>query len=80
MNQYKSKDFLKTEPQQDTLLWVSSDKKFTITTTVNQWSKFFVYLNTHFGMEWVEISCDSLDDAIQELNMKIESGDIQKYL
>lgn len=80
MKQYKSKDFLSKEPQADTLLWESTDKQFTITTTTNQWSKFFVYVNLHGSLEWIGVSTDSLDDAIQELNDMIRTEEIEKYI
>lgn len=81
MNQYKSKDFLRKPPHDDTFMWVSTDKQFTITTTSNQYSQFFVYCTLSNGdMEWVGISTDSLDEAIEELNNMIKSEEIQKYL
>lgn len=79
MKQYKSKDFLRKPIQNDTMLWESSDKLFTITTTTNQWAQYFVYSNS-LGMEWVGIKVDSLDEAIEELNKMIESEEIEKYL
>ena len=81
MNEYKSKDFLSKQPQADTLLWVSSDKQFTITTTSNAYSQFFVYINLPNGLdEWIGITADSLDQAIEELNNMIKSEEIQRYL
>lgn len=81
MNEYKSKDFLSKQPQADTLLWVSSDKQFTITTTTNAYSQFFVYVNLPSGFdEWIGITADSLDQAIEELNNMIKSEEIQRYL
>lgn len=81
MKEYKSKDFLSKQPQADTLLWVSSDKQFTITTTTNAYSQFFVYVNLPNGLdEWVGIIADSLDSAIEELNNMIRTEEIEKYL
>lgn len=80
MKKYKSKDFLRKQPQADTLLWVSSDLKFTITTTTNAWSQFFVYINLPNGLdEWIGITTNSLDEAIEQLNTMIENEEIQKY-
>lgn len=81
MTEYKSKDFLSKQPQADTLLWVSKDLKFTITTTTNAYSQFFVYVNLPNGLdEWVGITADSLDEAIEELNYMIRTEEIEKYL
>lgn len=81
MKEYKSKDFLRKAPHDDTLLWVSTDKQFTITTTTNQYSQYFVYCTLSNGdMEWVGISTDHLDEAIEELNKMIKSEEIEKYL
>lgn len=81
MKEYKSKDFLSKQPQADTLLWVSSDKQFIITTTTNVYSQFFVYVNLPNGLdEWVGIIADSLDSAIEELNNMIRTEEIEKYL
>lgn len=81
MKEYKSKDFLSKQPQADTLLWVSSDKQFIITTTTNVYSQFFVYVNLPNGLdEWVGITTDSLDEAIEELNTMIRTEEIEKYL
>lgn len=80
MKQYKSKDFLRRPIQNDTMVWESSDKQFTITTTTNQWAQYFVYVNHATGMEWVGIKCDSLDEAIEELNKMIETEEIEKYI
>jgi len=76
---YKSKDFLRKEPQLDTLTWMSSDKKFMITTTTNEYSQFFVYICNKVANEWVGISTDSLDEAIIELNKMISSGEIERF-
>lgn len=81
MKEYKSKDFLRKAPHDDTLIWVSSDKQFMITTTTNQYSQYFVYSELSNGSsEWVGITTDSLDEAIEELNNMIRSGEIEKYL
>lgn len=81
MKQYKTKDFLRKPPHDDTLMWVSTDKQFTITTTTNPYSQFFVYCTLSNGdMEWVGISIDSLDESVEELNKMIKSGEIEKYL
>lgn len=81
MKQYKSKDFLRKPPHDDTLMWVSTDKQFTITTTTNQYSQYFVYCTLSSGdMEWVGIQADHLEEAIEELNKIIESEEILKYL
>ena len=81
MKEYKSKDFLRKAPHDDTLMWVSTDKQFTITTTTNQYSQYFVYCTLSNGdMEWVGITADHLDEAIEELNKMIKSGEIEKYL
>lgn len=81
MKEYKSKDFLSRQPQADTMLWVSSDKQFTITTTTNAYSQFFVYINLPNGLdEWIGIQTDSLEMAIEELNKMIISEEIEKYL
>lgn len=79
MKQYKSKDFLRKEPQMDTLIWKSSDKKFMITTTTNQYSQFFVYICNSLADEWVGITTDSLDEAIEELNGMIQTREIERY-
>ena len=79
MKQYKSKDFTHKQ-QNDTMLWESVDGKFTITSTTNQWSEFFVYANTVDGMEWTEIQTDNLHDAIVKLNSLIDSNEIEKFL
>lgn len=81
MKEYKSKDFLRKAPHDDTLIWVSTDKQFTITTTTNQYSQYFVYCTLSNGdMEWVGVTVDHLDEAINELNKMIKSGEIEKYL
>lgn len=79
MKEYRSKDFYRKE-QADTLLWVSKDLKFTITTTTNPFSQYFVYVNLGTTDEWVGIQEDSLDDAIEKLNEMIIEGTIDKYL
>lgn len=76
---YKLKDFISKEPQNDTLIWISSDKKFSITTTTNQWSKYFVYVRLKDTYEWIGVSTDELSEAVDELNKMIESEEIQKY-
>lgn len=81
MKQYKSKDFLRRLPQQDTLIWVSQDKQFMITTTTNEYSQFFVYCQLSNGTEeWIGVQEDSLDDAIEGLNKMISTEEILKYL
>lgn len=80
MTEYKSKDFLSRPPQADTLMWVSKDLKFSITTTTNAWSQFFVYVNLGTCDEWVGITADSLDEAIEQLNNMIKTEEIDKYL
>lgn len=79
MKQYKSKDFISKEPQNDTLIWISSDKKFSITTTTNQWSKYFVYVRLNNTYEWIGVSTDGLSEAVDELNKMIDNEEIQKY-
>lgn len=79
MKEYKSKDFFRREPQHDTLMWVSKDLRFTITTTTNQYSKYFVYINLGTADEWVGISVGSLDEAIEELNKMINSGEMERF-
>ena len=80
MKQYKSKDFIRRAPQLDTLIWDSSDLKFSITTTTNQYSQYFVYVNLGTTDEPLGIQEDSLSDAIDSLNKMIESGEIEKYI
>ena len=77
---YKSSDFLRLPPQDDTLLWISKDKQFTITTTTNQYFQYFVYISTSLGDEWIGIKGDFFEDAIELLNKTIESGEIKQYL
>lgn len=77
---YKVKDFFSKEPQNDTLVWISSDKKFSITTTTNQWSKYFVYVSIKDSWEWIGVSTDDLSEAVEELNKMIESEEIEKYV
>lgn len=76
---YKNKDFLRKAPEHDTLQWVSSDKKFLITTTTNEYSQYFVYIVNKLAVEWIGISVDSLDEAIEELNKMIKSGEIERF-
>ncbi len=80
MKQYKSKDFIKRPIEHDTIQWVSTDKLITITTTTNVYSQYFVYVNNPVGMEWIGVSEDALDEAINKLNEMIKSEEIEKYL
>ena len=77
---YKVKDFISKEPQNDTLIWISTDKKFSITTTTNQWSKYFVYISIRDIWEWIGVSTDDLSEAVDELNKMIDNEEIQKYI
>jgi len=80
MKEYKSKDFIKLPPQDDTLLWTSRDKQFTITTTTNQYSQYFVYVSLLTGDEWIGIQENDFEDTIDSLNQMIISGEINQYL
>lgn len=79
MKQYKSKDFRSLPPEHDTLQWISNDRLFLITTTMNLYSQYFVYIYSNANTEWVGITVDSLDEAIEELNKMIKSGEIERF-
>lgn len=77
---YKTKDFLIDNNQNDISTWISTDKKYTVTTSTHSESKYFVYVWLVDQWEWVGITELTLANAVEELNKMIKSGEIEKYV
>jgi len=80
MKVYKTKDFKLNSTQEDVYDWMSTDRKFSISTSSHNEAKYFVYKKIHDNWEWIGIQELGLAEAVDELNKMIQNGEIEKYV